>query len=158
MIVAIRRHIKYSRSKMRDPVDPVHPCEIQIRFIHNHPTNCADSLRFRPVSKEVEEKINKFLSNRGEAEPYAFMIEDSESLQTALRNVWPDSDIFEFFGVLLAPSLINKGRKRSIASAIGTDVIVPKVHGRQMITYGKKRPVIDNPDETLVLKTSENNS
>ncbi|GIY39884.1 SWIM-type domain-containing protein [Caerostris darwini] len=57
MIVAIRRHIKYSRSKMRDPVDPVHPCEIQIRFIHNHPTNCADSLRFRPVSKEVEEKL-----------------------------------------------------------------------------------------------------
>ncbi|GFU11873.1 SWIM-type domain-containing protein [Nephila pilipes] len=57
MIVAIRRHIKYSRSKMRDPVDPVHPCEIQIRFVHNHPTNSADSLRFRPVSKEAEEKL-----------------------------------------------------------------------------------------------------
>ncbi|GFU58799.1 SWIM-type domain-containing protein [Trichonephila clavipes] len=57
MIVAIRRHIKYSRSKMRDPVDPVHPCEIQIRYVHNHPTNSADSLRFRPVSKEAEEKL-----------------------------------------------------------------------------------------------------
>ncbi|GBO31532.1 hypothetical protein AVEN_119869-1 [Araneus ventricosus] len=57
MIVAIRRHIKYSRSKMRDPVDPVHPCEIQIRFVHNHPTNSADSLRFRPVSKEAEERL-----------------------------------------------------------------------------------------------------
>lgn len=57
MIVAIRRHIKYSRSKLREPVDPVHPCEIKIRFMHNHPTNEGESLRFKPVSKDVEEKL-----------------------------------------------------------------------------------------------------
>ena len=57
MIIAIRRVIKYSRSKLRDPVDPIHPCEIQLRFIHNHPINSAETLRFRPVSKEAEQKI-----------------------------------------------------------------------------------------------------
>ncbi|KFM69857.1 hypothetical protein X975_10503, partial [Stegodyphus mimosarum] len=57
MIIAIRRLVKYSRSKVRDPVDPVHPCEIQIQFVHNHPTNSVDSLRFRPVSKDAEEKL-----------------------------------------------------------------------------------------------------
>lgn len=57
MVVAVRRVVRYSRSKKRDPVDAVHPCEIQIRFIHNHPIKTTDSLRFRPVSKEAEEKI-----------------------------------------------------------------------------------------------------
>ncbi|KAG8194513.1 hypothetical protein JTE90_013265 [Oedothorax gibbosus] len=59
MIVAIRRHIKYSRSKLRGPIDPVHPCEIKLRFVHNHETNEGDSLRVRPVSKETEEKLIK---------------------------------------------------------------------------------------------------
>ncbi|XP_077289686.1 uncharacterized protein LOC143913658 [Arctopsyche grandis] len=60
LLLTIKRYIKKSKARGFRSSDPSlieWPCFVELKYIHNHPLDTAEVLRFRPLSNDIKEKL-----------------------------------------------------------------------------------------------------
>ena len=108
-----------SRSTIKKRLQfPNHPCEIQLHYHHNHPTESAHALRFRDVSESTKEAYYRYFQNGHSAATAPFhdllLTENIAEYGCIKCSFWCTTKVFRFLTFICLHSIAVSLRQYSL--------------------------------------------